>query len=528
MRKVTATEKLRAVNEGSMSKKEFVRQMRQEFPTHITQFNGFDDSIQILKNRGVIYEVKEEVVEAHVYDERPILNYSLDALDRAIRIELEANEITTYGGSIKPEDFYAAEKKAKANLEKNPTHYLDLMSGESNKVDKHDKMKETKRGAEDTDVFNALKKATLKEGYTEEQIEAAIQKIRERKAGEHEDGTPKSNDEMGDDEREDFYNDLDSVDETEEEYLAKKDAAIKQAMDTDVEETVDIVKEAGKTALIQTMNSAIEAIKGKYGEMPGIAGIIRDFLKTHIDDLAGGADPLDEFENYVDANYDSLSEEETVGEKYDREDGDGHIGTNTDDDFEREMHQQLAQREGKGKDHDGDGDIDSDDYMHAKDKAIKKATGKDEQLKEAVKTLIRKALTEESINEAATAKLADWGASYEGMDGVKPVVNELENIVTEIEQFHDRMKAKIQKAFEKTSTFANEEGLKVGAFIAPSLEAAFRQDLRPVVKAGYTGNIELPKVRRVTQADVTRNNSGEEPLGEVELERKQTIYTPNI
>lgn len=491
MRKVTATEKLRAVNEGSMSKKEFVRQMRQEFPTHITQFNGFDDSIQILKNRGVIYEVKEEVVEAHVYDERPILNYSLDALDRAIRIELEANEITTYGGSIKPEDFYAAEKKAKANLEKNPTHYLDLMSGESNKVDKHDKMKETKRGAEDTDVFNALKKATLKEGYTEEQIEAAIQKIRERKAGEHEDGTPKSNDEMGDDEREDFYNDLDSVDETEEEYLAKKDAAIKQAMDTDVEETVDIVKEAGKTALIQTMNSAIEAIKGKYGEMPGIAGIIRDFLKTHIDDLAAGADPLDEFENYVDANYDSLSEK-------------------------------------KGTDHDGDGDIDGDDYMASKDHAIKKAMGKNVDVKEAVKSIIRKVLTEDTINEAATAKLADWGASYEGMDGVKPVVNELENIVTEIEQFHDRMKAKIQKAFEKTSTFANEEGLKVGAFIAPSLEAAFRQDLRPVVKAGYTGNIELPKVRRVTQADVTRNNSGEEPLGEVELERKQTIYTPNI
>jgi len=154
--------------------------------------------------------------------------------------------------------------------------------------------------------------------------------------------------------------------------------------------------------------------------------------------------------------------------------------------------------------------------------------GKNVDVKEAVKSIIRKVLTEDTINEAATAKLADWGASYEGMDGVKPVVNELENIVTEIEQFHDRMKAKIQKAFEKTSTFANEEGLKVGAFIAPSLEAAFRQDLRPVVKAGYTGNIELPKVRRVTQADVTRNNSGEEPLGEVELERKQTIYTPNI
>ena len=33
--------------------------------------------------------------------------------------------------------------------------------------------------------------------------------------------------------------------------------------------------------------------------------------------------------------------------------------------------------EKKGKDHDGDGDVDKDDYMAAKDKAIKKAMGKD-------------------------------------------------------------------------------------------------------------------------------------------------------
>src|SRR6056300_1459841 len=34
--------------------------------------------------------------------------------------------------------------------------------------------------------------------------------------------------------------------------------------------------------------------------------------------------------------------------------------------------------ENKGKDHDGDGDVDSDDYMAARDKAIKKAMGKDD------------------------------------------------------------------------------------------------------------------------------------------------------
>lgn len=38
--------------------------------------------------------------------------------------------------------------------------------------------------------------------------------------------------------------------------------------------------------------------------------------------------------------------------------------------------------EAKKKDHDKDGDIDSDDYMAAKDKAIKKAMGKDKEVKE--------------------------------------------------------------------------------------------------------------------------------------------------
>jgi hypothetical protein len=38
---------------------------------------------------------------------------------------------------------------------------------------------------------------------------------------------------------------------------------------------------------------------------------------------------------------------------------------------------QMAQDMGEGKDHDKDGDIDSDDYMMAKDKAIKEAMGKD-------------------------------------------------------------------------------------------------------------------------------------------------------
>jgi hypothetical protein len=43
-----------------------------------------------------------------------------------------------------------------------------------------------------------------------------------------------------------------------------------------------------------------------------------------------------------------------------------------------ECHEKNKMNEAKGKDHDDDGDIDSDDYMAAKDKAIKKAMGKDD------------------------------------------------------------------------------------------------------------------------------------------------------
>jgi hypothetical protein len=40
-------------------------------------------------------------------------------------------------------------------------------------------------------------------------------------------------------------------------------------------------------------------------------------------------------------------------------------------DYEKLNEDEVIEEEGEKKDHDGDGDIDSDDYMAAKDKAIK-------------------------------------------------------------------------------------------------------------------------------------------------------------
>ena len=84
MRTVTATEKYRAVNEGRMAKSEFVRQMRQQFPQFITQYNAYDDTVQILKNKQMIFEapvVKEAFENMSVYADRPALNYPLDVYE---------------------------------------------------------------------------------------------------------------------------------------------------------------------------------------------------------------------------------------------------------------------------------------------------------------------------------------------------------------------------------------------------------------------------------------------------------------
>ena len=512
MRQVTATEKYRAVNEGKMAKKEFVRQMRQSFPQFVSQYNGFDDTVQILKNRGMLFEeIKPAFSEAKVYDDRPALTYSLDALDRGIRAELAVLGIDAADAfNIKADDYLKAEKKAKDNLEKDANHYLNLMAGESSKVDKHDKEKEVKRGAGDKDTFNDMKKATLKE-------------------------------------------------------------------EVEVVNPNPPMSEDAKKALL---GKVVGALRTNYPDIT--AGIVKDFIKTHYQDLLDGADIEDEFREYISVNYESLSDlrenkemddvygdgdvvvditgmspgmkavweiEKEISEFGDSNDAqlvvDNMIEINSEEhlinylenrdiDTQTIVHMVKAYNsasisEKKGKDYDKDGEVESpeDEYKGSKDRAIKTAMGKQDQLKEAIKTIIKKTLTEEVVNEAATKRLADWGEGYESFEGVKSVVNDLENVVTEVEAFYDKVGDKIAKIFERTAEFKNEEGLKIGAFIAPSLEAAFFQDMRPVTKKGFLNKIDLPKVKTISQADVqTARERGE--IDETPVDPKETIFTPNF
>ena len=471
MRLKTATERYKAVTEGKMAKSEFVRQMRQEFPSFITQFNGYNDTVSILKNKGLIFEAKKEKKKLTKKEsaDKAALTFSLDALDRGIRYELQAAGLMPHD-TLNADDYFKAEKSAKSNLEKNPTHYLDLIAGESNKVDKHDKEVEVKRGEGKTDTFNGMVKANLNEakqlykegrlddlaeklGISLERLQDAVQGIRQM-----EDAVI--------DEIEDEVGEVMGVNRKGEKEIETKPS--------------NYTKAEGTPILREVVASAIGKIKEKYKDLPGIDMIIKDFIKTHYNDLMDGADPVDEFEQFVDHNYDLL--------------------------------------EKKGKDHDGDGDVDTDDYMAAKDKAIKKAMGKEEELKEAIKGIIKKTLSEEMINEAATNELAKLADSYGGFKGMQVIINDLENIVTDVQSYYARTQEKLQSVFNKVEQVENEDGLKVGGFLAPAIEAAFRKDVRPVQRKGFMDGVEIPKVKFMPK-DV--------PTPQMEEEPKQTIYGVN-
>ena len=527
----TLQEKYNATLEENFSKAQFVRDARLELPNMITQFNGFEDSVSILKNRGMIFEDKKAKVPEY---DNISFSHSLESIERAIDYELEGMGLMS-NETISEEDFGKAKKKAEKNLKKDPNHYLHLLSGDSKKVDKHDQMIPVKKGNH-VDTFNGLKKAQLREDV---------------------------------DARLDPYED--------------RDVILKQVM----------------ALLVREKGASREELKG--------------FINTHMEDILNAPDDaaiVDEFEQYISVNNDYVDEK-------------------------------------KGKDHDGDGDIDGDDYMMAKDKAIKgsmsegrrrkmkggkvvtendyetggyvesmgpmldkilkqlisvwdewkdgpatepamvpfakkdlvsyidskivegedivedykpshraynvidgkgnivykelprhtaieKASEREDygfvatdslaedsieehqELKEAFKAIITKVLQEEMISEAATGNLSRVATSYDDFEGMQTAVNSLENVVTEVESFYAKTKEKIQKVYDSFKDIKNVEGLAVGAMLAPAIESAFKKDLIPVTEKGFTRGLEMPKVK-VLETD---------GIAEEELDEKETVFTP--
>ena len=170
--------------EGKMSKSNFMRNVRMQFPQYVSPVTSYDDSIKILKGKRILSEAKQpEGVYGHnpsaevtKYPNFDTVNYT--QLMKGMKYELSLM------GEITDENLVLAKEKALKALTKDPMAYRELMIAnqkaitdmdkdlkmkdvkEDNKVDKANGMKVVKKDA--PAAANQSKKFTNK-------VEKAIQ-----------------------------------------------------------------------------------------------------------------------------------------------------------------------------------------------------------------------------------------------------------------------------------------------------------------------------------------------------------------
>jgi hypothetical protein len=167
----TLQEKYNAIQEGNFSKDQFLVEARMQHPNIVTRFNGYDDAVQILKNKGMISDVKIE--EARLtknsltdYRYKPTNDmdkYPYEQILRGLRVELEVMEVY---GTPTAEEYAKALAKVSKNLAKDAIFYTNQLAGVNPKVDLHDKMVDV-TAKNTVDTFNGMKKVKdLKEDHS--------------------------------------------------------------------------------------------------------------------------------------------------------------------------------------------------------------------------------------------------------------------------------------------------------------------------------------------------------------------------
>jgi len=165
----TLQEKYNGIQEGKFSKEHFLAEARMQLPNLITRFNGYDDAVQILKNRGMIQEARVEearLTKNNLTDYRykptnEMDKYPYEQILRGIRVELEVAGVF---GTPTAEEYAKALAKVSKNLAKDSIFYTNQLAGVNPKVDLHDKMVPV-TAKNSVDTFNGMKKAELKEGF---------------------------------------------------------------------------------------------------------------------------------------------------------------------------------------------------------------------------------------------------------------------------------------------------------------------------------------------------------------------------
>ena len=475
--------------------------------------------------------------------------------------------------TISEEDYAKAKKKAEKNLKKDSNYYLHLLSGDSKKVDKHDQMVPVKKNNH-VDTFNGLKKAELKEaamakGFTEEQIEAALKSLKEKKKSLYEYDqadavadyikdfyrNPDTGESIIDDETiNDFYRthpeweeqadgsdegmqavldnfkeflsvNTDYVDEKKgkdhdgdgdidgDDYMAAKDKAIKKAMGKEVNERVGALQDF--ISLIQ--DRAEDSGFPEEEEAEEVVYAIGDHYNFGVDILHGPKDVVNEGRRrkmkggkvVTENDYETGGYVESMGPRLDKA---LKALTIVWDEWKNGPATEPGMVPFAKK------DLLSyiDSQINEGEDIVEDTVEEHEEIKEAFKAIISKVLQEEVITEAATGNLSKIASTYNDFEGFQAAINDLENIVTDVESYYSKTKDKIQKVYDSFKDIKNTEGLAVGAMLGPAIESAFRKDLMPVTEKGFTKGLEMPKVKMLETDEVA----------EEELEEKETVFKP--
>lgn len=394
----------KAVHEGKISKGEFLRQTRQNFPSYINQFTSYDDAISILRRRGIL---SEEVIYQCQGDRFP-----LESIDRGIRYELEQAgiyDVTEVGKG----DYKEAKKKAIENLCKDPLYYINIVAGgDKKRAEKNQKEIDTNNS-----MFEVKPRKNLQE-VSREDLAA-------------------HNSVEGDRLFQDFLIKYKQLLPTKgpEEHASKACMAVRKAL--------------GQSRWLPS-RSMMQSKKLSY-----------DHKEVEVQTKDGKTVKKPVFSyGYARAGVDYKGSTRTGG--------------------------------------------------------IKGSVKESKLLKEAIVKKIQKILA-----EAATTNLAQFSDENSGVQGIPAILNNLENIVTEIESFILKEQSKIQSVFDSIGAIKNEDNIPVGFKFAQPIMDSFQKDLEPVLQKISLDSIKLPDA---PETDTVEPVVGDE---EAELSPKETVFSPS-
>ena len=398
------TNTYKAVQEGKISKGEFLRQTRQNFPSYINQFTSYDDAISILRRRGIL---SEEVIYQCQGDRFP-----LESIDRGIRYELEQAgiyDVTEVGKG----DYKEAKKKAIENLCKDPLYYINIVAGgDKKRAEKNQKEIDTNNS-----MFEVKPRKNLQE-VSREDLAA-------------------HNSVEGDRLFQDFLIKYKQLLPTKgpEEHASKACMAVRKAL--------------GQSRWLPS-RSMMQSKKLSY-----------DHKEVEVQTKDGKTVKKPVFSyGYARAGVDYKGSTRTGG--------------------------------------------------------IKGSIKESKLLKEAIVKKIQKILA-----EAATTNLAQFSDENSSVQGIPAILNNLENIVTEIESFILKEQSKIQSVFDSIGAIKNEDNIPVGFKFAQPIMDSFQKDLEPVLQKISLDSIKLPDA---PETDTVEPVVGDEEAG---LSPKETVFSPS-